>query len=420
MNRTGTRTLVTLATSATGLLALAIYQWLELLEVRQGRPTACSVNEVINCATVWDSPFSHLVHDTLGLPVAGLGVLWGAVALLLSFLLSQRAEMFIPVVKVWAAAGVLACITFISASLQAKAVCLTCFGTYVLTGVYAFAALKLGGAPVPSAKDVPGALGWSVALSLPLYFALLFPGGNTPRETVVALPAVKNHAEELDPIALLNAMPPAEAEMVSWALAEWKKAPFVDHALFPVHAQQGPGNAPVTIVEFTDILCPHCAQSVALMAQLEKLAPGKFSVEPRYFPLDPACNPALQGGRGDGVRCYGAKVQICAEQHPRFFELRQELFARQRELDMGLILGTATRFGLDADELAACIKSEATAARLKEDLAYAKAAKLEGTPLLLLNGKQAPPVPLFLLGMVVNGGDVNAPVFAKLPPPPSR
>jgi hypothetical protein len=38
--------------------------------------------------------------------------------------------------------------------------------------------------------------------------------------------------------------------------------------------------------------------------------------------------------------------------------------------------------------------------------------------LVLLNGKRAPPAPAFLLGMVLAGGNADAPWFLKLPPPP--
>ena len=69
-----------LLASGLATTGLAVYQWLELLVVRQGGKVACSVNETVNCATVWNSSFSSSIHDTLGMPVAALGVVWGVAA----------------------------------------------------------------------------------------------------------------------------------------------------------------------------------------------------------------------------------------------------------------------------------------------------------------------------------------------------
>ncbi len=395
--------LVTLFGSSAALLGLAIYQWLELLEIRAGRPAACAVNATIDCAAVWDSPFAHLVHDTLGIPVAGLGVLWGVVALVLTFLLTQKPTLFEGAVKTWALLGLLSCVTFISASVQAQAVCLTCLGTYVLTAVFAFGALKLlGGPAVPGPRAVAGGLGWGLVLSFPVFLALQYPGSNTPKKTTALPPAQPERPA--DARTLLAGLPASERETLNWARTEWRQAPSVDASAYPTHVRHGPDDAPVRIVEFTDVLCPHCADFVAVLGELEKLAPpGSFSVEPRYYPLDSECNPAVNGTLGNGVRCFGAKLQICSESSPRFFQLRAELFANQRRLDQGMMLALARTLGADLEVLQACIKSPETAQRLAEDLAYAKAADIKGTPLVLVNGRSAPSVPTFLLDLMVNG-----------------
>jgi serine/threonine-protein kinase len=85
-----------------------------------------------------------------------------------------------------------------------------------------------------------------------------------------------------------------------------------------------------------------------------------------------------------------------------------------------MMLAIAQRHGLDIPTLQECMKSPATQARLTEDIAYAKLFNIEGTPLVLLNGKVAPPAPAFLLGMVASGANVDAPWFLKLPPAPAN
>ncbi|HSP81225.1 MAG TPA: vitamin K epoxide reductase family protein, partial [Myxococcaceae bacterium] len=66
--------------------ALAIFQWSQLLTLRAGGSTVCGVSERINCETVWNSPFASALHDTLRMPVAALGLVWGIVAVALSAL----------------------------------------------------------------------------------------------------------------------------------------------------------------------------------------------------------------------------------------------------------------------------------------------------------------------------------------------
>lgn len=415
-----------LATSA-GLVALAIYQWFELLELRAGHTPSCSINATVNCAAVWDSPFSHTVHAWVGIPVAGLGVLWGGVAFVLGYLFVQRSratgngDTFSGAVKVWALLGLLSCVTFITASIQAKALCLTCLGTYALVVGYAIGALKLIGGPViPPTRELMPGTGWGLVLAVPIYVGLLLPGSKTPQTTAPKLPVVSTHNPN-DFGAIVDAMPERERLTASWARAQWKASQQQDVSMFPVHALKGNPAAPLKVVEFTDILCGHCAQFVALFHEIEAMAPQQnLSLEPRYFPLDKECNPEITGTSNDGVRCYGARLQICSEKNPKFFAMRAELFQNQAKLDQGMMLSIARRHGADEAELNACMKSPETSARLAEDIAYAKKYGIEGTPMVLLNGKVAPPAPIFLMAMALSGGNPDSPLLLKLPPPPTE
>ena len=420
-------TIATLLATSGGLVGLAIYQWFELLELRAGHTPACAINATVNCAAVWDSPFAHKVHELVGIPVAGLGVLWGAVAFTLSFLFVQRnrigqtGEIFQGALKLWALGGLLSCVTFLTASIQAKALCLTCLGTYALVIGFAIGALKLIGGPIiPPGRELLPAAGWAMVLSVPAYVSLLFPGSKTPQTTTPKVPQLDSHNPN-DFSAIVDRMPEREKLTASWARAQWLASKPQDVSMFPVHSIKGNPDAPVKVVEFTDILCGHCAQFVALFDEIEHLAPEKnLSLEPRYFPLDGECNPDINGSPKDGVRCYGAKLQICTEKNPNFFKLRKELFQNQASLDQGMMLAIAKRYGVDETELKSCIASPETAARLAEDIAYAKKYGIEGTPLVLLNGKVAPPAPIFLIAMALSGGNPDSPVLLKLPPPPKE
>jgi serine/threonine-protein kinase len=421
--------LATLFGSAAALTGLAIYQWLELLEVQAGRMPACAINATFNCAAVWNSPFAQLIHDTFGIPIAGFGVLWGAVALFAAGLLVLKAGTpshgaFLATVKLWALVGIVSCVGLVAASVQAGAVCLTCLGTYALVIVYAVGAMfLLGPGGLPTAAELAPGIGWALVLAVPVFLALQVPGARTPKKAAPKVPVAK---KPTPPAAGGSGLDTIFAEMgqeeklnTAWARAKWMASPTHDVSMYPVRARKGPENAPVKFVEFTDLLCGHCAQFEKFMEELlAAVPPGLVSVEPRYYPLDGECNPRLKATAGDGLRCTGAKLQICLESHPRFFEIRKELFANQQKLDLGTMMAIATRHGAEPMVINACLASPDTEARLKQDIEYATKYGIQGTPFVLLNGREVALEPGFLFGMILSAGDVNAPAFLKLPPPP--
>lgn len=422
--RSTTTALGTLAASSLTLASLAVYQWVELLSVRAGHTPLCAINTTVNCATVWSSRFAIVVHDALGMPVAALGIIYGLVAAALTGLLYTReragadSAAFLAGVKAWAAIGVLACVSFLTASLQAGAICLTCLGTYALTAVYAFAAFRLLPGPLwpPTSALVPGAA-WGLVLAVPIFLVLLIPGGRTPNATPPKIDA-KASAEVGQFIATL---PQREKENTAYARSAWLASTPLDNSAYPVRLRKGPADAPVRIVDFTDILCGHCQMFETMMEEIQRNVPaGAYSLEPRYYPLDGECNPDIQRVWGDGVRCLGAKVQLCLESNPRFYDVRRSLFENQHNLSTELIIDTATsRAGISKDALMACVNSPDTTARLRQDIEYARRYHIEGTPLVLINDREAPPAPAFILGMVLAKGDANASFFASLPPPPA-
>ena len=66
-------------------LLLASWQWFELESIRRGGEAPfCAINARVSCQTVWTSPMAVRVSEMFGIPVAGLGVVWGLVAAFLA------------------------------------------------------------------------------------------------------------------------------------------------------------------------------------------------------------------------------------------------------------------------------------------------------------------------------------------------
>ncbi len=414
------RPLMAMLSCAAAEAALAIYQWMELLDLNKGGVPLCNINSTLNCGAVWNSPFAHTVHEHLGIPVAGLGVVFGVTAFALSLALTAKvlkgepAGGLVAALRIWGAVGALSCITFAVASFQAGALCVTCLGTYALAVGFFGGTLMIPGEKVPNLDALmPGLPALFVFLGLS-YAAVLYPGLKTPKPAApTALTATPEQVEDY-----FKTLPEQEKLATSYARNLWQQATTLDTSRYPVHHLEGPADAPVKLVEFTDILCPHCANLLQTLDEMKRAAPaGSFSVEPRYFPLDGECNPNVKQSSGDGVRCLGAKVQICLEGTPSFHDAQLALFGAQKNLSPALLMEIASH-GMPREQLQQCIASPATEARLQEDIAYAMATNPDGTPILLLNGRVTPPARSFVYGMVMAKGDPNAKLFQQLPPPP--
>lgn len=414
-----------LGASGLATAGLAVYQWLELLVVRNGGKVACAVNETVNCATVWNSKFASLVHDWLGMPVAALGVVWGVAAVVLTIMLWRKAPsedwpLHAASVKFWAVAGLLSIIGFGGASIEARAVCLTCLGTYGLVVVFAFAAfMMLPGPRWPQPQYLLGGMAWLFVVFAPTFLLTLIPAGNTPKAGTVTRFAGTTEEQLID--NLLN-LPKREAMMTAAARQKFLASPAKDVSDLKVRMRAGPEDAPIKVVEFSDVLCPHCAVFEQSLEELRGAAPkGSLSIEPRLFPLvDDGCVMPGEKDSVKDVRCTGAKAQICSEDHPLYWDVRKALFANQQQLrSSDAVLDIVSKVtNRSKDSLLACINSMDTQAKLASDVTYAKRYDIEGTPLVLLNGRETWPSSGFILGMAVGRGDVNAEWFRRLPEPP--
>jgi serine/threonine-protein kinase len=152
-----------------------------------------------------------------------------------------------------------------------------------------------------------------------------------------------------------------------------------------------------------------------LVVLRESVPADAFAVGPRWYPLDPACNPALGGESRRPVRCLAAKAAICLEGQPDAQRFVGELF-EQESLTPERVFELASPW-MPVDRLEDCIDSAETEARLRSDLEWAEAHAIRGTPLVLVNGRKALPYPPLLYALVLTGGSASHPVFAALPPP---
>jgi len=429
--------------SLAGLAALgalsalwAGFLWSELVVARSGGTPFCGLGEG-GCTALWDAAFAAGVHRLTGLPVAGWGMAWGLVAFALPLLALVRAAEGRPApelltaVRIAAGAGLVAVFVLVSVLAVEKAFCPGCFLSYLLAAGYAGIALfgwqRLG---LPEAARAAGLAAASFVVA---FLALLYPGLHTPGAAAgagraaleasvpVVTPAGKgagtgDAAVDDALVGFVKSLPPEALQTLSDSLYLYANAPAT--TLPPPRSLRGAPDAPVRITEFTDVLCDHCAELGEILDSIRGSVPeGSFSVEPRQFPLDRRCNPLMQApAQGEDVRCLAARVRICFEGDAKAEAVAAALFAARKQLTAGKVLELAARHGAKA-RLQACAASAETERKLQEDIALAGRFRIEGTPLVLVNGRKGTSFGPFLYAMVLTRGAPTHPAFASLPPP---
>lgn len=420
------RSLLILIALALLAIALGVYQWIELIQIRSGGASPfCSISETINCAAVWNSPLAGAVHAYTGIPLAGWGVAWSVIVLLLAIELAlrlrkgQAAGDIVLALRLTAAVGAVVSLGLLGYSAAIGVVCPTCFLFYILVAGIAFLAFRL---PRGAGQRWSSALLHSGGLLLICIALLFYPGRQTPTFNA-DLAGLANGPGSTAPgedalTKFLLSLPPQAQQLVSDSRALYRSAPLIDRPVDSNRLIYGNINAPVHLIDWIDVRCPHCKHLEEALDEIRRTTPASsWSEEGRHFPLDSECNPNVAHTDNGHVACLAAKVLICLGGSPRGTQVRTTLFQRQGEIDSNDIWAIASGTATQRRELEACVDSSETADQLREDIDYAMQYHIQGTPLLVINGRQAPAYPPFIYAMIIARGDSNAAGFKVLPPP---
>jgi protein-disulfide isomerase len=149
---------------------------------------------------------------------------------------------------------------------------------------------------------------------------------------------------------------------------------------------RGPANAPVTIVEFSDMQCPHCQKAAPTIDQLLAQEPTVHFVF-QNFPL-PSHNWAEKAARY--VDCAG-RVSGSETTNDAAWKFIQKTFEEQANITQANVdeklKAIATASGINGDEIAACATKPETKARIEASIALGKSVGVSGTPALFINGQ---------------------------------
>jgi protein-disulfide isomerase len=175
----------------------------------------------------------------------------------------------------------------------------------------------------------------------------------------------------------------ANPEFYDWYTGQ----PIVDNMPHDGGNTEGPENAPITIVEFSDFECPHCGRAhVTLKDVLPRFA-NEVRFVFHYFPLNSDCNDAIPN-RGHEHACAAAVAAECAAAGGRFAVFANLLFAHQDALGSEALRGYAKQAGIDLAAFERCLKSSEAPAHVQADVEAGKRAGVRSTPTFFINGRK--------------------------------
>ena len=139
---------------------------------------------------------------------------------------------------------------------------------------------------------------------------------------------------------------------------------------------QGPADARITLVEFSDFECPYCSQAANEVRAVLQAYPKDIRLVYKQFPLSthPHANLA-------------AAASLAAMNQNKFWPMHDKLFANFRKLSRENILAWAKELGLDLPKFTADLESPKLKAVVASDMKAGDEAGVSGTPSFYINGK---------------------------------
>jgi protein-disulfide isomerase len=145
---------------------------------------------------------------------------------------------------------------------------------------------------------------------------------------------------------------------------------------------QGPEDAPVTVVEFSDYACPACRKAHEITMEIREDFRGKIRWVFKDYPLE----------RHEGARTL-AEAARCARDQGMFWEYQDMLFLSPVEPDPQRLASLAEELGMDGERFEGCLRSGRHREDVLADVRAAEEAGVEVTPSFIVNGKLRPGTP---------------------------
>src|SRR5690606_26271797 len=140
---------------------------------------------------------------------------------------------------------------------------------------------------------------------------------------------------------------------------------------------QGPRDAEVVFIEFTDFQCPFCKQfSEGTRRQIVEEFGDRVRFVLKHYPLERIHPQAVTA----------AIAAQCAHREGRFWEAKEMFFSQPNALEIDDVVRAGDALGLSLD-YAECVRNEETKAEIEQDMADAIEVGVPATPTFIVNGR---------------------------------
>lgn len=136
----------------------------------------------------------------------------------------------------------------------------------------------------------------------------------------------------------------------------------------------GPADAPVTIVYWSDYSCGYCYRVQATLDTLTRMFPNQIRWVHRTLPLD-------------DDETIGAEAALAAAAQGQFRPMNDRLYALAGHVDRAAVELIARELGLDMVRFRAELDTRVHRAQIAEDAAAGRALGVSGTPAFFVNGR---------------------------------
>jgi predicted DsbA family dithiol-disulfide isomerase/uncharacterized membrane protein len=344
--------------SAAGLLIslLMLYIHRQLDTSGGAYVSFCNVNQQVNCDAVLGSRYAYF----LGVPIAAWTALTYVGFIVLSVLSSTVAAVALAALSGWSVGYtlVMAAVSIVAL----RTVCLLCSGLYVVNTVLVALAWAL-------VSNRTGRRTAAVTVVVPLALAVAVGYAATRGEDRPAGLTVADIAAR-------------EPTFYKWYLSRPVMPRTADALLSRVHAKGAP-DAPVTIVEFSDFFCAHCARAYRDLKRVLARSPNDVRLVFHHFPLDTQCNPTIKQ-QVHAEACAAAVAAECAGREGKFWEYHDYLFEHGAALGHVAI---AAKLGLDVARFRECLGRDQAREAVEQDVNEGTRLGVESTPTLFFNGR---------------------------------
>lgn len=155
--------------------------------------------------------------------------------------------------------------------------------------------------------------------------------------------------------------------------------------------EKGSPNAPVTIVEFSDLQCRYCARAHQALQDLVRRRPNDVRVVFRHYPLAMHAHAR-----------HAAEVAACAQQQDEFWRVADVFFTNQEDMTEVSIRKHVESLDLDLSAIDACVQSGDGGHIVQADVDEGDALGVGSTPTFFVNGHYIGSLPREGLDAVVD------------------